>query len=74
MPTQKPSQNPWPEVLKLLRERTGWTQQQAAEEIGVTRRAWIKWEMGDMPGGVTKFALRCLVKTHAADLLANLPE
>jgi transcriptional regulator with XRE-family HTH domain len=36
--------SPWPRRLKALRAARGWTQQQAADTIGVTRRAWQYWE------------------------------
>lgn len=35
------------EKIKLLRRRSGLTQEQLAERIGVTRQALSKWETGD---------------------------
>ncbi len=41
-----------PERLKALRERLGLTQAEAAARVGVSRRAWIKWEKeGRKPSG-----------------------
>lgn len=40
--------NPWPALLKKLRaDLDEMTQKDAAERVGVSTRAWIKWEMGD---------------------------
>lgn len=67
--------NPWPEILSALRTRTGWTQQQAADEIGATMRSWRRWEKDEQePIGPVLYALRCLVKTHAPELLEKLPD
>jgi DNA-binding XRE family transcriptional regulator len=36
--------NPWPNVLRKLREANGLTQIEAAERVGVAARTWIGWE------------------------------
>lgn len=65
--------NPWPEVLKALRDATGWSQATAAAEIGVSTRSWLAWESGEVvPSGTTNYALRCMVKTHNPSLLEKL--
>lgn len=72
---RKSSSNPWPEVLKALRERTGWTQTDAANEAMTTLRSWSRWETGVRePVGPTVVALKCLVERHAKHLLEKLPE
>ncbi len=35
------------EKIKAAREKAGLTTEQAAELVGVTRRAWQLWEAGD---------------------------
>ena len=73
MAAKKPI-NPWPEVLKALREATALSQGQLADEIGVSRRQWIRWEHGTLPIGPSLYALRCMVKTHAPSLLPKISE
>lgn len=43
----KPAPNPWPARLRALRERLALTQAAAAQKVRISRRAWVKWEMGD---------------------------
>jgi DNA-binding XRE family transcriptional regulator len=47
MAKKRPKMGGWPERLRALRERLDLTQAQAAEKVGVTRRAWIAWETGE---------------------------
>ena len=43
-----------PERIKALRARLGFTQQQLANEIGVTQPAVAQWETGQsQPGGAS---------------------
>lgn len=39
-------ENKWPKRLRLLRERRGWSQEQAAKELAVSTSAWSHWEQG----------------------------
>lgn len=70
----KKAANPWPSVLEELRDRMKWSQEDAAAEVGVSRRQWIRWEKDTLPIGPSIYALRCMVRTHAPDLLKKLPE
>jgi transcriptional regulator with XRE-family HTH domain len=38
-----------PERLRMLRTRKGWTQQEAAEHAGVSKKALANWERGSSP-------------------------
>lgn len=38
------------ERLKIVRKELGWSQQQAADAIGVRREMWAKYEAGAEPG------------------------
>ena len=40
------STNPWPSILKAIRDQKCWTQVEAAEAFGVPARTWISWENG----------------------------
>lgn len=66
--------NPWPEILSALRTRTGWTQQQAADAVGLKSRiSWFRWETGDqVPQGPALVAMKCILKEHAPELLEKL--
>lgn len=64
--------NPWPDALYALRDKMGWDQAQAAAQIPVHRVTWAKWETGSMPDSITKFALRCLIRLHAPEILKKL--
>lgn len=65
----------WPAVLTAFREATGWTQQQCADEIGTSRRHWIRWEVGESePFGPSLYALTCMVRTHAPAVAEKICE
>ena len=38
--------DPWPEVFKILRDRSGLTQKQVAKLVGSTQKTISKWENG----------------------------
>ena len=44
--TSERMKNPTPKAIKKARLAAGLTQQQAAELIGYSRRAWQEWEAG----------------------------
>ena len=55
-PTKRTGKSPWPERLKKFRLDLGHaevrriTQREAAARLGVTRQAWINWEVnGKVP-------------------------
>jgi transcriptional regulator with XRE-family HTH domain len=37
-----------PAEIRAARERLGWTQAQAAAQLGVTENTWARWERGEM--------------------------
>jgi DNA-binding XRE family transcriptional regulator len=56
--------NPWPQRLRAFRAAftPRLTQQKAAEMAGVTRRCWIRWEMGQrQPSRSTTILLGMLI-------------
>lgn len=39
--------------IRRVREQRRLTQQQAAEQVGVSERTWQRWEKGEIPEPVT---------------------
>jgi DNA-binding XRE family transcriptional regulator len=57
------------EALRTAREALGYTQENAAYEIGVSRATWIKWESGETCPDAVQVALICdLFKIEPAKL------
>lgn len=55
-------------LLKQARDVAGWTQQQAADEHGVSREAWAYWEGGlRVPGDESREKMREVVDRLGAD-------
>lgn len=61
--------------LRFLRNRHGWSQEQVAEKIGVTRQAVAKWENGDtLPDILNCEALADLYDVSLNDLVRHDPD
>lgn len=61
--------------LRFLRNRHGWSQEQVAEKIGVTRQAVAKWENGDtLPDIPNCEALADLYDVSLNDLVRHDPD
>jgi len=57
----------WPDRAKTVRDRYGWTQEQAAVYFRVRRATWSDWERGEKePQGPAKTLL--LILLGEADL------
>ena len=68
--------------LIMLRKLSGWSQEQTAEKIGISRQAYAKWESGATVPDVDKAALLAqayglsldsLLKTETADGIGVIP-
>lgn len=60
--------------LKAWRERSGLTQEQAAEALGIQQPAYGKWERGEVSPQMTQVAqLALLYRVHPADLFIAPP-
>lgn len=58
--------------LRHLRRKKGWTQEQVAEAVGVTRQAVAKWENGDsLPDILNCSALADLYQVSLNDLVRH---
>lgn len=61
--------------LRFLRQRSGMTQEEVAERIGVSRQAVAKWERGDsLPDILNCDALAELFDVSLNDLVRHDPE
>lgn len=59
--------------LKIFRKKNGYTQEQIAEKIGVSRQAIAKWENGDaMPDVENIIALADLYEVTVDSLVRNI--
>lgn len=59
---------------KEMRERRGFTQQQEADEVGVTANVISNWEMGIAIPRTVTIPLICLALNCSADYLLGLSE
>ena len=58
------------EKITMLRKRNGWSQEELAEKLGVSRQAVSKWESGASdPSTTNLMALAKLFGVSAEDLL-----
>lgn len=58
--------------LKEARQRSGMTQQQAAEHLGITVRSYQRIESGEILGSIKNWdALEDLFKIHQRELREN---
>lgn len=59
--------------LKEARQRTGMTQQQVAEYLGITLRSYQRIERGDFLGSISHWdALEDLFKIHQRELRSEM--
>lgn len=56
--------------LVELRKAHGWTQEQAAEAVGVEPRTWQRWERGVAPRSEAMRRLADILEISYADLMA----
>lgn len=59
------------EKISLYRKKSGWSQEEFAEKISVSRQAVSKWETGEAMPEITKLALIAKVFGVSADFLID---
>ena len=59
--------------LKAAREDADLTQAQVAEQTGIARRQYIRYEQGAQEMGIAKLRALCLALGVSADYLLGLP-
>jgi len=63
----------WRTRIKLLREKLNWTQEQLAQEVGVSWATVARWEMkkGSAPSNMAKRQLENLEQTRRAQRIID---
>lgn len=62
-PAREGAENPWPKLLRDIRARLDISQKEAGKRVGVSRRSWAAWEIGEtIPSPSRQILIRLLFR------------